>query len=311
MMVRLTIVMAFLSCLLSSDRPASADLLIGTLAYPRGGVYALIDEPSPNLGTEVATYVKQRMPHVRFVGTQELTPEFLSAVDILLINSASSFTTGITLTLAEQSALKSFVEGGKGAVIAADGYRADAGTSFSSPFGGSVSQSANSTSRFLSISHPVLDGPYGQPEGTTFVTDPVGVPTAFLEVGQYATVLARSNADGTGPPVIVAIPEDALMPGSGRVVLLSDAGSALNSSRTDNGMLLNAISYVSVPEPSGAVQATVLLTLALVVGKVGRMRLTRAADCPLATVICRELANFRSRGGRLDLRIGKNSRRGT
>jgi hypothetical protein len=53
-----------------------------------------------------------------------------------------------------------------------------------------------------------------------------------------------------GNPTVIAIAENVLGPGSGRVVLFSDAGIAAQSSQQNDGLLTNAVAYVAVPETS-------------------------------------------------------------
>lgn len=224
---------------------AQASMIIGTIASPREGEYALI---GGTYGAAIGAYITNNVPGSSLVGTQVIDSTFLSTIDILIINSASSFTSGIYLSASEQAALFNFVKSGKNAIIVADGYLSSSGDSFGAPFGLATGAGAASKSLIVDTLSPIANGPYGV--ATTLTTDQFGVQTAFLNVGPYAHVVARSGIDGSGNPVIATIDRNAITPGSGRVVFLSDAGLVAGSVLDPNPAFLNAIAYVAVPEAS-------------------------------------------------------------
>jgi hypothetical protein len=221
--------------------PVQADLTIGTFGFPRGGEYAMVGAAS--LGEIARVYIETNIPGTTFVGTQTLTPAFLDTVDMLILNSATSYTGSTALTAAEQTNLLNFIKSGKGAVVIPDGYASFNGDTFGAPFGVTTGNFASDITTVVAPSHPVVNGPYGTIASQ--LTDPIGNTDAFFSIGPYATSVAVSS----GNVVIAAIAENVISPGSGRVVLFSDAGIAVGSFLADNGLVLNAVDYVSVPVP--------------------------------------------------------------
>lgn len=255
----------FVSC---SCVPARASLIIGTIGSPRGGVFALVGG-AYEYGGVVADYIVNNIPSVTFVGTQTLDAAFLSSIDVLIIDSAAG-TGHVHLLPDEQTAVFAFVQSGKGAIIVADSDDPISASTFSSPFGIMVGSSADSHSLIVDSASPIANGPYGMP--SLILTDPIGLPTSLADLGPYATAVARSGADGLGKPIIAAIAENVISPGSGRVVFFSDAGTAAGSARANDGVLLNAIAYVAVPEIStfaftGSAFFSVVLVYRLIGGR--------------------------------------------
>lgn len=222
---------------------ADASLIIGTIGYPRGGGYALVGGAT---GSGIAGWVTSAIPEATFVGTQTLDPTFLSTVDILIIDAATDYGAYTTLSPSEQNAVLNFVKSGKGAIIVADTYGYAGGESFASPFGVSAGGSTSNSTYIVNTTLPIGSGPYGT-ASTPFTVDFVGVPSGFASLGPYAQAIAVSSS---GDPTIAAIRENVLAPGSGRVVLFSDAGTVLETFIAGNGVFLNSIAYVAVPEAS-------------------------------------------------------------
>jgi hypothetical protein len=248
---------------------AQAGLRIGVFAAPRGGGYALVGGTAGDYGAQAAAYINAHLPGVQLVGGQTLNDSFLNSVDILLLNASTSLNSNLSLTLEEQAALLGFVKSGKGAVLLADGFF-PGGETLSTPFGATVGYFTTGQSAVVQPNHPVANGPYGTI--SVFTTDPVGFSTSFIDPGPYATVIANGGANALGLPVILAVPENALAPGSGRVVLFSDAGTILVSIQNNDGLLLNSIAYV-VPEASSIGLLSLAGATAACVAIRGRRRL--------------------------------------
>lgn len=244
-----------------------ADLTIGTFGFPRGGEYAMVGASS--LGEIARVYIEANIPGTSFVGTQTLSTAFLDTVDMLILNSATDYTGSTALTAAEQTNLLNFIKSGKGAIVIADGYHYFDADTFGAPFGVTTNNFAGEITTVVAPSHPVANGPYGTI--LSQLTDPIGNADGFFSIGPYATPVATSS----GNVVIAAIAEDAISPGSGRVVLFSDAGIAVGSILPDNGLVLNAIDYVAVPELFSATMAFAGACLAISLVSIQRWRQRR------------------------------------
>jgi hypothetical protein len=171
----LMLVMSFIVVL---SPVANAGIIFGSLATPRQSSYALV---GGSVGSLISTYITHEFPGSSFIGTQTLTPSFLSTIDVLIINSASDFTSGTFLSASEQSAVLNFILAGNGAIIVPDGAVSSAANSFGAPFGVTSGSGALATSIVVNPLHPVATGPFGTV--TTFVTDPIGVATSFSNLG--------------------------------------------------------------------------------------------------------------------------------
>ncbi|MBY0587760.1 hypothetical protein K2X85_11330 [bacterium] len=249
---------AFALMLVFTSNAMSA-VVIGAFASPRQGELALVG--GGTFGQTIASFIVNNYPGAQLVGTQQLTTSFLSTVDMVIVNSASGFGVGTTLSASEQTALLDFVRSGKGAIVIADGNPTDAGNSFGAPFGVTTGQATSSQGKFTAPTHPVASGPFGTV--STFFVDPIGDADAFFSIGPYASVIGRAGIDGSGAPVVLSIPEGQISPGSGRVILFSDAVIPGWSALTNTGLLLNAIDYVSrVPEISSSGLAGIGMMLA-------------------------------------------------
>lgn len=248
--IRLTVVFAITALCVQSAR---ASLIIGTIAFPRGGEYALVGGAT---GSGIAGWVTAAIPEATFVGTQTLDPSFLSTVDILIIDAATDYGLYTTLSPAEQDAVLNFVKSGKGAIIVADTLGYIGGASFANPFGVSAGGSTSNSTYIVNTTLPIGSGPYGT-ASTPFTVDFVGIPSGFASLGPYAQAIAVSSS---GDTTIAAIRENVLAPGSGRVVLFSDAGTVLETFIRGNGVFLNSIAYVSVPESSSLILAAVAMS---------------------------------------------------
>lgn len=232
----------------------ASTLRIGVYNQIRGEDLAL---DGTAFGNQVETYVSANIPGADFIGTPALTPEFLATVDMVLINTAESFSDAISpLTASEEAALLAFINAGNGAIIVADGSFGSEAQSFVDPFGASIRGSEagvpSPSSMIAPLSSPISNGPYGLI--TTYFTERAFlgdlfpyVTGVFHDIGPYAVPLGK--VDATNEISIAYIPENGLATGSGRVVFFTDADTALGSLENDDGLFLNAIAYAAVPVP--------------------------------------------------------------
>lgn len=234
----------------------ASPLRIGVYNEERGEIFVL---DGTEFGDTVEAYMTTYIPEAIFIGTPTLTPEFLATVDMLLLNTARSFGDAVSpLTVDESDALLDFIKSGKGAIIVADGSFSSGSEaqSFVDPFGAHLTSSdfgSPSPSSFINpLSHPISNGPFGLI--TNYLTDrdffQGAFPAAtgvFEDLGPYAIPLGQ--VDASGETSIAYIPENGLMPGSGRVAFFTDADTALGSLENDDGLFLNAIAYAAVPVP--------------------------------------------------------------
>jgi len=193
-------------------------------------------------------------PGATFATSPTLTPGFLSGIDVLVIGSPKTDTVGINpLSVAEQTALLSFVQAGGNAFLVADGFSAfiPAAQSMVQPFGMTIVDDGLSgvlAATPTTHAHPVINGPFGDIASILLLG--AGV---FTSLGPGATL---ATMDISHLPVLAAIEQHALGPTSGRVVIISDAsflvddtlGGFFPQSQT---LFLNTMSYLGVPEPSG------------------------------------------------------------
>jgi hypothetical protein len=233
---------------------AIGSLLLGLFAIPtkaavvggwdvsRGGEYSL----SAGANTApIRAGLSGAFPDTTFTGASTLTSGYLSSLDLLVVTSAFSDSTPITaLSPSEQSALMNFVLGGGNALIL--GERSD----------------------FSPLVNPTLVTPFGPNiNGTTMlnptatVTNPASVP---FTAGPFGLVTTLSTANpgwfdtlggaipvatiSPGFTVLAYFPENAIAPGSGRVVISADSDIYFQNST----LIFNTFNYLiqPVPEPS-------------------------------------------------------------
>ncbi len=153
-----------------------------------------------------------------FASTTQLTPAFLSSVDLLLISAVAEGNNiqMSPLTAQEQAALFAFVNAGGRAIIATDnsiGYTA-ASNSLLAPFGLAASGTINGIQRADTVTSPpacsVVRGPFGN------VNILQGGWPGWYSTTGTATVLARWQANGT--PALASGAYSA-----GKVVFMADA----------------------------------------------------------------------------------------
>jgi hypothetical protein len=258
-----------LCSLLHSLPAAQADpVVIGGFDSTRiGDVNLITGFPAEQIRAALTANV----PGHVLVAASTLTPAFLSGVDLLIITNASGISSSTVLLPAEQTALLDFVKSGKSAFILADGFAFSA-LSFVTPFGmfGEGRTTTIDVGPVTDLNHPIANGPFGQ--ATTFTTYYAGW---FTDLGPAAPI-AVLGANGLAS--YAAIDRDAISPGSGRVVLTTDASAFADAN--DGGFFLanealfnNSVDWLlAVPEPSTWILA---FCGAISLGLLGRMRRQR------------------------------------
>ena len=232
---------------------AASAISIGTFDTARGGIGSLL---SPEQ-TGVRTAITASFPGTTITGTPELTSSFFSTIDLVWVLSGRSGGDAISpLSALEQSALRTFVEGGGRALLFADndifaGVASDpANESLVDPFGLDVAGTLSGV-QVVSVTppntSPVTNGPFGlvSSYNTNF-------PGWFNNLGPDASSLATLNANGQ--PALAFIPPQTLSATSGGVVLFSDGNTAIDPAgagvfgNAERVLILNAIA-ATVPEP--------------------------------------------------------------
>lgn len=246
--------------LLGANQSACGAVVVGTFDVSRGGISSLDGGELTNLvrGALLANF------DATITSSAQLSTEFLSSVDMLVLCSSYSTSDGVVpLSAAEQAALLGFVlSGGRAAIVVEAVGGVNSAQSFLSPFDMVIDDQTLAVDTLLieTPSHLVLNGPFGAPAPLV-----VTVAGWLSDVGPYATVLASMEA--TGLPVIAAIEANVLGPGSGRVVVMTDASPFADDMDFSIGepLFLNMMNYLitPVPEPtSGLLMGMAALVLA-------------------------------------------------
>lgn len=239
----------FLTCFIPS---ASGGFVIGAYDSVRAGSFSVF-----SLG--ISAIIESSITDSTVIGTPELTDTFLQGIDVLLLTSNYSFISHVSpLTASERSALLGFIMNGGGVVATTS----DA-PSFTEPFDVVIGRDSGPLASTSTVPNPsaspVTDGPFGII--TTYTTNLFGgVNNIFSDLGSMATPI---GFNGHGSPTLAVIEESAYGPGSGRVVLFADPETALESLFHGNGLVLNAIVYVAVPEVSASMLVSGSLPLVL------------------------------------------------
>lgn len=236
---------------------ANASFVLGTFDPSRASTANVLGP----LATDAVASLNANFPGVSISSAPTLTPGFLAGIDVLMITSVDTIpeepvTQGITpLSGAEQAALQGFIANGGRAFLLVDGFAPylAAAQSMLDPIGMTIAD--DGATGLLNVtptapSHPVIDGPFG--ETTSVMMLGAGVLTGL---GSYAATLATLDANGL--PALAAIENDALAPGSGRVVIMTDTTPFVNEDRggyfaESEALFLNTIEFLRVPEPSSA-----------------------------------------------------------
>jgi hypothetical protein len=203
-------------------------------------------------GLVAQAFIGQEFPDITYVGIPTLTEEALAPLRAVILTSAYGWSDLIDPpTPAEQKALFNYVLNGGSAVLLADGeidiINKAANTALVAPFGATVTGTIYSGNGTVvdPLASPITNGPFGQVNQLKLFYG-----GWFSSIGPYATPLAY--ADDNGQPVLAIIEPGKLGPGSGAVILASDATTYITF---DPGivetlpLLLNTVAYL-VPEPS-------------------------------------------------------------
>jgi hypothetical protein len=243
-----------LALLITGESATQAGLIVGAFNTARSGDASV---SSGNLADELRAALVGEFAGISFVDTDTLTSEFLSGLDVFVTSNAGGTDPFITLSPAEQSALIDFVTGGGAAILVVDPFKfqpgGPTGNDFTMPFGVEMSLGEVLGTDVGEVinppAHPVTNGPFGLvPQFTT------GYPGWFTSVGA-ATPLA--TLAGNGQVSLAVLDDGVLAPGSGRVVLASDASAFGDSPllfSENQSLFLNAFAYVAkIPEPTSIV----------------------------------------------------------
>jgi hypothetical protein len=237
---------------------AGAQLVIGGWDSARGGNNNIVDGSATG-GFRSA--VAQSFPGATIAGTDTLTAEYLTSVNVLVLSSVMDGADAATpLTTSEQSALRSFVlDGGRLIVLTGNNTFAGPSTnqsndSFLYPFGFDVTNTINGDQNSTVPNpdgSPVTRGPYGYVSSWTSY-----YPGYFDQIGIGGTTL--STLDSDAEPSLEAVAPGALAPGSGGIALFSDWLPLTSAAGTpDMNLIMNAISWDPAPAPPGALVALI------------------------------------------------------
>jgi hypothetical protein len=232
--------------------------IIGTFDSTRAGDANIVNG---GLASEVRAALNANFPAESIVGTGTLTDAFLSGVDTLFLQSAFNAVTPISpLSSTEQQALLDFVAQGKSAFILAGGFFPVAAQSLVTPFNMQVTGYVSGTDAgtITNSTHLITNGPFGLV--STYTT---AYPGWFTNLGPYSLSLASLGFNNQ--PSYAAIERNAIVPGSGRVILASNNGLFADANTLGGGyfaanqtLFLNSVQWlVAVPEPSSLVLAGV------------------------------------------------------
>lgn len=186
---------------------------IGGFDNTRAAAYSFVTGSA--LGT-ARSLVTASFPDAALTGFPTLTPEALSATDMVVLNGLrSNIERASSLTSAEQSALAAYVRQGGCALLMIEAGAVD--VTLGAPFGIVPSGGLNNAVLFT-VTAPAASlatsGPFGVV--SSFVGNFV---TTFADIGPYALARATTAA-GIG---MVEILPDAIAPRSGRVIAVADA----------------------------------------------------------------------------------------
>jgi hypothetical protein len=211
--------------------------------------------PQGSLFTAVRASITDAYPDSTFVGAALLTSEFLSGIDVLLLNMTTGCCSTTTpLSADEQEALRTWIDNGGSAAIYLDNDSyAGAGTdavneSVLDPFSLDITGTGSGWPQPTTMVNPrrslVSNGPFG------LVTSwSVGWSGWFDTAPREATVLANVNQSGL--PGLVVFERHTLAACSGIVVLYSDSTALVDGfygpGTPNETLLLNTIAYVTQP----------------------------------------------------------------
>lgn len=247
-------IIALAISLLSISASSIHAAVIGGWDLSRGGPYSL---SAGSFTAPLRTGLSNTFPGTTSTGSSTLTAGYLANVDLLVVTAAYSDSQPITpLSPAEQTALMNFVLGGGNALIL--GERSDfsplVNPTLVNPFGPNINGTTMLNPQAVvsnPLSAPFTAGPFG-----VVTTLSTANPGWFDSLGGAIPVatLTLNNM-----PVLAYFPENALGPGSGRVVISAD--SDIYTQNTT--LIFNTFQYLTqpVPEPSTLAIGGIGLTL--------------------------------------------------
>lgn len=229
---------------LSTAACALGQVIVG-FDTDRGGIYNLAAQSG------VRTAIVDALPNATFSFTSSLSDAvFSSAAGVVLMSPSSNVTAINALTIAEQDALRAFVDRGGFAVLLTDNNALDAlasaNRSFLSPFGlntaGTYQQSTLSV--INPTGNPISNGPFGTVTSLAGIAQGglTGLPDAFKPLAQFSG----------GQIAAGYFASNDLKVGSGAVLVVADANVFHNTWATAENydLLSNFVSFAAVPEPS-------------------------------------------------------------
>ncbi|MBL8761050.1 MAG: hypothetical protein JNL50_07070, partial [Phycisphaerae bacterium] len=181
-------------------------------------------------------------PGATATGTSTLTDSYLSGVDVLFLTSGKKHTgasNAITaLTASERAAVLSFVQSGKGVIVAIDNSDFEAANESILDAFGLDSSAKLGASELMSM---------GDTAETTIVNGRFGaiasLPTFWPGVIDNAASDTVAGRFTNGSPGLTVLPRGALGAGSGPVVILTDMSTLTNTYLAGEAMalVLNAV----------------------------------------------------------------------
>jgi hypothetical protein len=218
---------------------AQADLKIGGFDLSRGGRYSIAS------GVEVSNLrnaILTAYPQAQLSGTSDLTEEYLSGIDVLVISCLKCLGPSCDIrpvSGAEQSAMLGFVEAGGTALLFSENFDfIPANQSILEAFEIRIANARVGGVNFPTVpdpeSHDVTNGPFGRV--SSFRT---AWPGWFEDLGSHGISLATLN----GHDVLAVIDPGMLAPSSGLVVAFSDSSMIGNDDLTNanSSLVLNTI----------------------------------------------------------------------
>jgi len=234
--------------LIGGTSSALADIRVGGFNVSRGGGMSIQSgDYLSGLRTGLAGL---GIGPLVYSSTDSLSSTYLGSVDVFVVSSVRDTSTPIqALSEYEMLVLLDFVQHGGGLIVIAD----------NTDFGGHSVASANG-SLLDSFGLGITGHLFGV--GTPTLVHPVTSGVASFQIldGGFFDILPAScqvlARIGTGDPVLVTIPHNAMGSGSGAVVAVSDASFVFNESVNAEAIRLigNAITYAA-PLPSSTCYA--------------------------------------------------------
>jgi hypothetical protein len=192
--------------------------------------------------SEVRSSLSADFPGTTFVSLANLTGD-LSNLDLIILNRFKAN----DLQLAEQTAIRNYVINGGHLLYVGEASGGVSNDSFTMPFGIGISPDPSTDTSlafatYSNPSHPFMNGAFGMPSAP-----PSGSFAAQVATLGPSVELARWN--GGGGVAISAFSQDALAPGAGFGLFLTDV-NMVTPGRYSNEVGPVVSNALSVPEPS-------------------------------------------------------------